>query len=132
MAGNRIVAHFGDGRLLKGTTADFFPARDVFHVESTGPGVAPVAVRLADLKALFFVKELAGNPGHRKTNAFPAGRPVQGRKLRVVFRDGEELVGTTQGYAPGRPGFFLVPADPESNNVRCYVVTAATERVELL
>ena len=59
-------------------------------------------------------------------------RPVPGRKLRVVFRDGEQLLGTTQGYAPGRPGFFLVPADPESNIVRCYVVTAATERVDPL
>lgn len=132
MAGNRIVARFSDGRLLKGTTADFFPAREVFHVESAEPGVAPVAVRIADLKALFFVKDLAGNPEHRETNVFPADRPVQGRKLRVVFRDGEELLGTTQGYAPGRPGFFLVPADPESNIVRCYVVTAATERVDLL
>jgi len=132
MAGNRIVARFGDGRLLKGTTADFFPARDVFHVESAEPGVPPVAVRLADLKALFFVKDLAGNPEHRETNTFPGDRPVQGRKLRVVFRDGEELLGTTQGYAPGRPGFFLVPADPESNIVRCYVVTAATERVDPL
>ena len=42
------------------------------------------------------------------------------------------MVGTTQGYNPGRPGFFLIPADPQSNNERCFVVTGATQEVALL
>jgi hypothetical protein len=54
---------------------------------------------------------------------------VAGRKLRIVFKDGEVLVGTTQGYQPGRQGFFVVPADAKSNNERCYVVSAATQEV---
>jgi hypothetical protein len=29
---NLVVAHFQDGRVLKGTTSDFFPARPAFHV----------------------------------------------------------------------------------------------------
>ena len=32
MLPNRIVARFADGRLLKGTTQDFAPAKDTFHV----------------------------------------------------------------------------------------------------
>jgi hypothetical protein len=55
-----------------------------------------------------------------------------GRKIRVRFKDGEVLVGTTQGYQPGRPGFFLVPADPGSNIERCYVISAATDEVTFL
>ena len=51
----------------------------------------------------------------------------------MVFADGEVIVGTTQGYQPGRPGFFMVPADQADNNIeRCYVVTAATSEVTLL
>ena len=46
--------------------------------------------------------------------------------------DGEVLVGTTTGYQPGRPGFFLVPADGDANIERCYVVTAATKDVGFL
>lgn len=132
MAGNKIVARFRDGRMLKGNTVDFVPSREHFHVETPGPDGRPVAltVRVAELKALFFVKDHLGNPEHREEKAFPAGRPVLGRRLRVTFVDGEELVGTSQGYDPQRPGFFLVPADPSSNNDRCFVVAAATRKVE--
>jgi len=42
------------------------------------------------------------------------------------------MVGATQGYQPGRPGFFLIPADAQSNNERCFVVTAATQEVSFL
>ena len=31
---NRIVAHFKDGRLLKGFTHDFTPVKDTFHLTS--------------------------------------------------------------------------------------------------
>jgi hypothetical protein len=48
-----------------------------------------------------------------------------GRKIGVVFKDGEVLVGTTQGYDRSRPGFFVVPADAESNDERVYVRLAA-------
>jgi hypothetical protein len=50
----------------------------------------------------------------------------------VVFQDGETLVGTTQGYDPTRPGFFVIPADPASNNDRCFVVTRATKTVSFI
>ena len=29
---NKIVARFADGRIVKGMTADFSPAKDLFHV----------------------------------------------------------------------------------------------------
>jgi hypothetical protein len=36
------------------------------------------------------------------------------------------------GYNKTAPGFFLVPADTESNNERVFVVNAAVSRVEWL
>ena len=130
MAGNRVVARYRDGRTVKGTTADFVPTRDAFHVHSEAG--TTIVVRLADLKALFFVKDLTGNPGYQEVQEFEPGKPVPGRKIRVVFGDGELLVGTTQGYQPGRSGFFVVPADSQANHERCFVLTAATREVELL
>ena len=50
----------------------------------------------------------------------------------MTFSDGEVLVGTTTGYQPGRPGFFLEPADPESNIERAYIITAATRAVDFI
>ena len=131
---NHVVARFQDGRTAKGLTNDFLPATSVFHLlpEGSSPAAKPVEVSVADLKALFFVRDLNGDRDHKKTNAFDPNKPPAGRKMRVEFKDGEILVGTTQGYQPGRPGFFLVPADAKSNNERCFVITAATKAVAFL
>jgi hypothetical protein len=128
---SKIVARFVDGRLVKGDTADFVPGKELLHVSvAMAPaGSKPVEVRIQDLKALFFVKDFTGDPQHVDRKDFDGHRPAAGRRIKVVFKDGEVLLGTTQGYQPGRPGFFLVPADPGSNIERCYVVSAATEQV---
>lgn len=131
---NQIVIRYQDGHTVKGVTDDFFPNRDRFHVAPPEApfGAKPREILIKDLKAVFFVKDFAGNPAHRKTNEPTPGKPVPGRKVRVVFKDGEVLLGATQGYAPGRPGFFLVPVDAESNNERCFVVAAATQAVTMM
>jgi hypothetical protein len=131
---NKVIARFVDGRMIKGTTVDFSPGKDVFHlsVADAPPGERPVAILTNALKALFFVKDMAGDPKHVKTNEFDPSRPSVGRKIKVVFRDGEVLIGITTGYQPGRPGFFLVPADAGSNNERCYVVTAFAKEINFI
>ena len=78
------------------------------------------------------MKDFAGTPAHKSRNDFAEGRAAAGRKIQVVFKDGETLAGTTQGYQPGRPGFVMVPADPDANTERCYVVAAATKSITLL
>lgn len=130
---NKVVARFADGRIIKGMTSDFSPAKDVFHVvEATAAGTRPVEIHTNELKALFFVKDFAGNPQHKERNEFEGAPPAAGRRLRVVFNDGEVLVGSATAYQPRRPGFFMVPADPDSNIERCYIITAATRQVELI
>jgi len=131
---NKVVARFRDGRLIKGSTSDFVPAKELFHVaEAEAPrGSKPVPVHVKDLKAVFFVKDFTGRPDYNPTNEFEGDRTPPGRKIRVVFQDGETIVGTTQGYQPGRPGFFMVPADSAANIERCYVVAAFTSEVTLL
>ena len=131
---HKVIARFADGRMLKGTTVDFFPSKEFFHISvATAPaGAKPVEIHTKDLKALFFVKDFAGDPQHSDRNEFEPTRPTVGRRIRVVFRDGEVLVGTTTGYQPGRPEFFLVPADASSNIDRCYVVAASTREISFL
>lgn len=134
MIQNKIVVRYADGRLEKGITSDFFPNKDTFHVQphAQGPNAKPVEVRISELKAIFFVKNFAGNRDHREKNEFEPGKNVLGRKIQVVFKDGEILVGTTTGYQPDRSGFFIVPADSQSNMERCYVVTKATRDVKFI
>lgn len=127
---NRVVARYADGRIVKGTTQDFSIARDFFHVIPPEAGATPIRVGLRDLKAVFFVKDHTGNKDYNEKKQFD--KLVPGRKLQVVFKDGEALVGSTTGYDAARPGFFMTPADPKSNNDRIYVVTRAVRAVAFI
>ena len=131
---NRIVVRFRDGKMLKGNTTDFVPTRDIFHVipADAPTGSPPVDVYLRELKAVFFVKDYKGDSDYHEKHDFAADKLSMGRKIRVEFSDGEVIIGTTQGYRPDRPGFFIIPVDPKSNIERCYVLTDATKEVEWL
>ena len=128
MQENKVAARFKSGSIKKGTTSDFFPNRDMFHLKLTNGEMLDINVE--ELKALCFVKTLEGNRGHmdKYTDHVPGG----GRKVQVKFSDGETMIGYTQGYSPTRSGFFLVPADLKNNNERIYVITSATEKVTFL
>ncbi len=119
---------------MKGFTADFLPEKEVFHLSlaSTIQGATPVEVRVAELKALFFVREFQGRPDYSDRKEFDPARPPVGRKVRVIFKDGELILGATPGPQPGHLGFFVVPADPKSNIERCFVVSSATRDVTFL
>lgn len=134
MIQNKIVVRYQDGRVIKGITRDFFPNKDIFHLVlmDAQPGSKPLEVRTQDLKAVFFVKDFAGNPKYDDKKEFDPTKPVIGRKIQVIFKDGELMVGTTNGYDPKRPGFFVMPADLQSNIERCFVFTPATREVSFI
>ena len=131
---NQVVVHTKTGQVLKGVTNNFLPNKDSFHLLPAGAalGTKPTEIAVGSLKAVFFVRDLKGKAEHQDQKRFEPSATLQGKRLRVVFQDGEVLLGTTQGYQPGRPGFFLVPADPRSNNERCYVVSSATREITFL
>src|SRR5258705_11026571 len=120
MPENHVVAHLGNGTLLKGTTQDFFPNRPSFHIVP-GAGRPPVEVECTKLKALFFVKDLSGGkPRLSEPKGFLAApsENAHGKKVAVLFRDGELICGYSLAYVPGREGFFMVPAESDGNNLR--------------
>jgi hypothetical protein len=110
------------------------PNKDFFHLVplDTPPGFKPLDVNVRELKAIFFVKDFEGDSHHKEKKIFDASQPVVGKKIKVIFKDGEELIGTTQGYQAGRPGFFVFPADKQSNIDRVFVISAATHSVSFI
>lgn len=130
----RVVIRYADGKFIKGFTDDFFPNKPSFHVHPVELGRTDkgIEVTVSQLKAVFFVKDFAGDPAHRDQNDFAEGQLASGRKVEVTFTDGEVIVGTTMGYDPKRPGFFLIPADLQSNNLRVYVVSSAVKGFRFL
>jgi hypothetical protein len=131
---HRVIARFQDGRTLHGFTNDFLPAKDHFHLFSAEhpAGTKPIEIHVAELKALYFVKSFEGDPKHLEVVNSAAAKAGAGRGIRVTFKDGDIIVGKTQGYDRSRPGFFVVPVDHGSNTERCFVVTAATREVVFL
>ena len=72
MIQDKIVAHYQDGRLLKGITTNFVPNKDFFHFipMNSPPGSKLLELRTAGLKGLFFVKEFGGNPNYKEKKEF--------------------------------------------------------------
>jgi len=132
---NKIVARFIDGRLERGYTTDFLPHREVFHIVSKEEGKnKTTAIKMSELKAVFFVKELEGmdkdRPVIKRDFEDVGDKKLIGKKVKVIFNDGEELLGLTLGYSPQRRGFFFTPIDPESNNERIFAVLTAVKGIE--
>ncbi len=130
----KVVVRYADGRIIKGSTNDFFPNKPVFHLHPLEAEAADkgVEINVRELKAIFFVKDFTGNAAYNERRHFADGEKPSGRKIEVTFRDGELLVGATMGYDASRPGFFVVPTDPQSNNLRIFVVTAAVKGTRYL
>jgi hypothetical protein len=131
MAANKIVVHNKGGSVLKGTTADFLPKRPLFHIAVGGiHGEEVKKIFMDDLKAIFFVKDFSGNRAYKETKDF-SDRPASGKKVRAIFRDGEIVSGHTHVLNLNQPGFFLVPADPKSNNERIFIVFSSLSTLEV-
>ena len=118
---NEVVAHYLDHRVVKGQSLDVDPAKPTCHIRTVDHAV--VEVKLAELKALFFVRDLEGNPQKVDAAAIvPADARTRGAaRIEVEFTDGERIVGLTVRYPPVKPFFFVLPADDSSNNVRILV-----------
>jgi len=126
----KVVARYADGRIVKGYTFDFGPSQPRFRVFQEPMGNGPsTQVLVRDLKAVFFVRDLVGNPARDDDQTFPPGTAPAGQHVEVRFLDGEVMIGTTDSPTTDPLGFFLAPADPESNNLRVYVIAAATRAI---
>ena len=129
---SKVVIGKIDGTRLKGYIFNFSPMRDSFRLfpEPNSAQDAGKDVQLREVKAIFFVRDFSGNRERKDSQQVGAG--VHGRKLEVTFRDNEKIAGTTEAYNPQKVGFFIFPADSESNNSRIFVVNAAVRQVKHL
>jgi hypothetical protein len=129
---NLVVAHYLDGKVLKGTSLDVDPTRPIFHVR---PLEGPTAeVKLKELKALFFVRSLEGDMARHETRTLDPADPraLGSTAVALHFPDGEVMLGLTNRFPPNRPFFFVVPVDAQSNNIRILINRSAIKKMEPL
>ncbi len=122
---NRVVVHFRDGKIVKGYSHDFNPSKEVFHVTKVQDSKEIIEAPIPLIKAVFFVKTFKGNKSHETHEEFSMQNfrfDDVSLKIRVDFLDGEVMYGMTNGYTPNRKGFFVFPADRQTNNERVFVI----------
>ena len=137
---DKVVAHYKDGRVVKGHTHDFSPECDTFSLQPYVTDLGPVTVTIEDLKAVFHVKTFEGNRDHKpspqQVGEIPDPRfrvaVDRAKKALVEFADGERMWGYAVGVERPNPGFFFFPTDPHTNNLRIYVIRSALKDVVLL
>jgi len=129
---NKAVVAFLDGRRLKGYIYNFSAQKDRFRLflEKDTLQREGTDVQVKELKAIFFAKDFVGNSEYTELQIITNQNGC--RKAEVTFRDGEKIVGTTDAYNPQKIGFFLVPADPRSNNLRVFVITKNATQIRWL
>jgi hypothetical protein len=127
---NKVVARYANGTIVKGSSINVDVAKPTIHVR-TADGKT-VEVRLAELKALFFVKTLEGDAAHNEAmNAAPGDSRGRGSHLLDMrFRDGERLVAFANRYPPTGSFFFVAPVDTRSNNIRILVNRAEVVSID--
>jgi Family of unknown function (DUF6982) len=134
MEPTKVVVRYSNGTIARGFVQNFSPNRDFFYLSPADkPTGQPLQVSLRRLKAVFVVRDFRGNPQFQERNFYMEGENPSGLKLEVTFADGEVMVGSTVlNYDPKRQGNFIIPADPNSNNIRVFVVSSAVKNVRQL
>jgi hypothetical protein len=122
----KVVIRLLNGQIKKGFVDDFWPsAKHILFKDRNGK---EEDLQLKELKALFYVDRFEGNKKHSEAKQYPSREAMpSGVAVRIKFKDNEMIEGLASNTSMFSTGFFLTPADPDSNNKRIFVVKSALE-----
>ena len=136
MLKKKVVVKYQNGEIKKGWVEDFQPDRDtfIFYPLIEYGQEERVEINFDSLKAVFFVKDFIGDKNYKKVRTFDVELKItpSQRKLIVIFKDGENLYGTSHDYGRNKVGFFIYPVDLKDNSDRIFVVHSAVESIRLM
>ncbi len=135
MLSNPVVVHFKDGGIKKGYLKKFAFYRENFTLieidkKNKNHTKGEKEIDIADIKALFFVRDLNGNKDFNERK--DKERSGFGKRVEVTFSDNESIVGYTPDYSKKEKGFILYPADTESNNYIIGVFHSSITEIKIL
>lgn len=138
----KAVTRLINGKVLKGYIKEFSPDQNEVNIKEEVTGnMHPV--RIGDVKAVFFVKSFEGDHEHKERKSYGLAK-IKGKRVFVKFRDGEGLVGFLEGDVPWQKGFFLskqdsnlkgfflLPVDEDTNNIKVFVVSSSVDDVTVV
>jgi len=113
---HRVVLHTLEGQVRRGVVKNLDLLDPVIRLAQ--PGRAPEAIPAERVKAIFFMQDPGASP-----------LPSSGKRVRVGFADGRQIVGFSEDVDTGEQGFFLVPADTRTHTARIYVFRAGVASI---
>ncbi len=139
MGREMVILRCLDGKLIRGYIDDFSALNEV--VSFLDESSRSRKIRVNELKAIFFVRTFEGKKSYAEKKTYR--EPVSlGKRVFVKFRDSECMTGYLEGDVPWEkgfflepskgPGFFLIPVDSESNNIRVFVVASSVRDVTVM
>lgn len=138
----KVVLRFNSRAILKGKLLDFSPESDNLSFKETS-AKDKISIGIQELKAIFFVKSFKGKLNYRERKAYTV-RNTHNKKIFVKFKDGEFLTGYLEGSVPWEKGFFLssekmklkgffiLPTDKDSNNIKIFIVNSSVKDVTVV
>jgi small nuclear ribonucleoprotein (snRNP)-like protein len=135
----KVVIRYLDGRIIKGEILNFSPSDGKLIIEDLSSESRSIDVE--ELKAIFFVRSFEGDRNRVESKSF-LGTIPSGKRVFVRFKDGEAMTGYVEGEIPWKKGFFLesskgigfflIPVDSHSNNIKVFVVSSAVRDVTVM
>jgi|GEM_PF-1680932 len=114
----RVVIRYFNGKILKRIINEINIDIDRITIKNALTGHYE-NYSTEDLKAIFWVKNLIGDPSRVDKQGFI--KEADPLNLFIEFKDGECQWGSHSGYSDRAAGFYFYPHDPESNNLKCYI-----------
>ena len=126
--GAKVVVRHADGRIVRGYAQDFDPDGSCFHLYENPAGASdgnPIELQMEELKAVFFVRAFEDDPHRRPQRDFIWETGSYGDRVEVTVGDGEVVRGFRIDHSLRRSGFFLLPPDPEGDDIMIFVISKA-------
>lgn len=142
---HKVVVNFGSGTVLKGyleiaedrdlesLLSQLAGTEAVFSVKVSGTEVLR-EVSLREIKSLYIVKSLKGDPTRRDLRFYSNGPDLGSVWVEVRFNDNEVIEGLIENSVEHLigEGLILRPSDPGSNNLALYINKAAISGYRVL
>lgn len=134
---NKVILRFMDGGVIRGYVRAINPERDTISIRTKE---GEKRIHLSELKAIYFVKTFKGDRAYQEKKIYGLTRP-KGKRVLVKFKDGEFLAGFLEGPIPwkkgfhltspdpSQKGFFILPTDERSNNIKIFVINSSIQEV---
>lgn len=129
-----VIIKFVSGEEREGEVTLFNVNKPAFQLRVTDKeGKTEIqTIRTDSVKMVLFLKSLEKEGASLRTETIEQSiyAGTLAFKLRVAFKDGEVVNGSTLRYDPSEKGFFLVPLNPADKSERIYVNARVVQKVD--